>query len=164
MKYTPNYNLKKPGDEDNVLVGDLNDNMDTLDEKLKEAVDDLGRTSDSLEAHIQDKDNPHEVTVKQIGAATVGDPIILTFPASGWALQSNKTFTQSIACAGLKTTDNYRSRVEPVGNSSDPGAQELTDAAYACINYAACNEDGFLFLRCKTKPKVNFNVAVVIIR
>lgn len=164
MEYTKNYNLKKPGDQDNVLVGDLNENMDTLDEKLKETMDGLDLTSDSLKSHIQDKDNPHEVTVKQIGAATVGDPIILTFPASGWALQSNSTFTQSIACQGLKATDNYRSRVEPVGNENDPEAQELTDAAFSCVNYAACNQNGYLFLRCKDKPEVNFNVAVVIIR
>ena len=35
MEYTPNYNLKKPGDQDNVLVGDLNENMDTVDATMK---------------------------------------------------------------------------------------------------------------------------------
>lgn len=29
--YTPNYNLKKPGTSDNVIIGDLNGNMDLLD-------------------------------------------------------------------------------------------------------------------------------------
>lgn len=35
MEYTTNYNLKKPGDQDNVLVGDLNENMDTVDATMK---------------------------------------------------------------------------------------------------------------------------------
>lgn len=37
--YTENYNLKKPGIEDNALIGDLNDNFDIIDEKIKEAAD-----------------------------------------------------------------------------------------------------------------------------
>lgn len=39
MEYTPNYNLKKPGDQDNVLVGDLNENMDTVDATMKKLSD-----------------------------------------------------------------------------------------------------------------------------
>lgn len=35
MEYTTNYRLKKPGDNDNVLVSDLNENMDKVDQELK---------------------------------------------------------------------------------------------------------------------------------
>lgn len=34
MQYTTNYNLKKPEGTDPVLVGDLNDNSDTIDGAL----------------------------------------------------------------------------------------------------------------------------------
>src|SRR5690606_16579765 len=36
MKYTSNYNLKKPEGTDIVNIDDLNDNADILDQKLKE--------------------------------------------------------------------------------------------------------------------------------
>ena len=35
MNYTPNLNLKKPAKTDPVLIGDLNDNMDILDQEVK---------------------------------------------------------------------------------------------------------------------------------
>lgn len=35
MEYTTNYKLKKPGDQDNVLVGALNENMDKVDTTMK---------------------------------------------------------------------------------------------------------------------------------
>ena len=34
MKYTTNYNLKKPDDNDNVLISDLNGNADAVDAAL----------------------------------------------------------------------------------------------------------------------------------
>ena len=45
MQYTTNYNLKKPEGTDPVLVGDLNDNSDTIDgalENLNTAIGGLG--------------------------------------------------------------------------------------------------------------------------
>jgi hypothetical protein len=35
VNYTPNLNLKKPDRTDLVLIGDLNDNMDILDQEVK---------------------------------------------------------------------------------------------------------------------------------
>jgi len=37
--YTTNYNLKKPAASDYVSVGDINDNMDTLDTTIKSVSD-----------------------------------------------------------------------------------------------------------------------------
>ena len=34
MTYTENYNLKKPDLDDPAKIGDINDNMDTLDEVI----------------------------------------------------------------------------------------------------------------------------------
>ncbi len=39
MNYTPNLNLKKPAKTDPVLIGDLNDNMDILDQEVQDIRD-----------------------------------------------------------------------------------------------------------------------------
>ncbi len=39
MNYTPNLNLKKPAKTDPVLIDDLNDNMDILDQEVKNVRD-----------------------------------------------------------------------------------------------------------------------------
>ena len=41
MKYTSNYNLKKPEGSDTVNIDDLNDNFDVIDQALKNHEDDL---------------------------------------------------------------------------------------------------------------------------
>ena len=42
--YTTNYLLKKPTTTENVLVSDINDNMDIIDTKLKQAIDGRNET------------------------------------------------------------------------------------------------------------------------
>ena len=39
MNYTPNLSLKKPAKTDLVLIDDLNDNMDILDQEVKDIRD-----------------------------------------------------------------------------------------------------------------------------
>ncbi len=48
--YTTNYNLKKPAENDFILVGDFNDNADIIDAELKKrpVVDDDGKLPESL--------------------------------------------------------------------------------------------------------------------
>ena len=41
---TTNYNLIKPGLSDNVDIGDINDNMDTIDTTLKTIADSVPTT------------------------------------------------------------------------------------------------------------------------
>lgn len=48
MNYTPNLNLKKPAKTDPVLIDDLNDNMDILDQEVKDVRDIL----DNLEVPV----------------------------------------------------------------------------------------------------------------
>lgn len=89
MTETTNYKLKKPGDSDNVRVDVLNGNMDVIDRELKQRAvlgpdgkvpdeqlpkmdyDSAGAAAavqESLNTHTQDKQNPHDVTARQIGA------------------------------------------------------------------------------------------------
>lgn len=62
MKYTENYNFRKPEDIDPVDIQDLNYNADAIDGKLKEI-------EDWEAAHLQ-ASNPHSITPALIGAET----------------------------------------------------------------------------------------------
>lgn len=92
METTKNCSLKKPGQDDFYDVQDFDDNMEILDEhigalespayeeskELKElesgepylsAFGKIKKAVGALIAHIGDKDNPHGVTLAQLGAA-----------------------------------------------------------------------------------------------
>jgi len=62
MRYTENYNLKKPEELDPVDIQDLNYNADTIDGKIKEI-------EDWQVNHLQTS-NPHNITTELIGAET----------------------------------------------------------------------------------------------
>ena len=62
MKYTQNYNLRKPEDTDPADIQDLNYNADEIDGKLKDI-------EDWEAAHLQ-ASNPHSITPALIGAET----------------------------------------------------------------------------------------------
>ncbi|MEA4813902.1 MAG: hypothetical protein VB112_03200 [Oscillospiraceae bacterium] len=96
----------------------------------------------------------------------INSPVTVTFGTSGWALNSTTgAYEQSVACTGLLTTDDQRTRVEPVGNASDPDAQAMTDEAYACVDYFACTTNGQLYARSPdAAPTVAFQVRVIIER
>ena len=83
MKYTQNYNLRKPEDTDPADIQDLNYNADAIDGKLKEI-------EDWEAAHLQ-ASNPHGVTAEQVG--TYDKTAIDLKDAS--TLQAAKDFTYS---------------------------------------------------------------------
>lgn len=85
MTYTENYNLKKPDTNDYVSPAAFNENADAIDAKLKEHDD-----------HAAAKDNPHEVTAAQVGAAEASH----THNAS-----TDLTGTLPIAKGGTGATD-----------------------------------------------------------
>ena len=69
MEYTTNYNLKKPGDQDNVLVDDLNENMDTVDATMKKLSD--GKANlDPDTGKVPDNELPDDLFLKLIGGTT----------------------------------------------------------------------------------------------
>ena len=58
MDYTPNLNLKKPAKTDLVLIDDLNDNMDILDQEVKNVRDIIDQevqdVRDVIDQEVQD--------------------------------------------------------------------------------------------------------------
>lgn len=60
MTTTENYGLKKPESNDYVSIDVINENMDAIDEKLKENAD-----------HSSNASNPHKVTKSQVGLGSV---------------------------------------------------------------------------------------------
>lgn len=69
MKTTTNFNLPKPEADDFYDVEQFGKAMDMLDKKLKDLVDNVKKATD----HADNKENPHEVTKKQIGLENVED-------------------------------------------------------------------------------------------
>lgn len=60
MTTTENYGLKKPDGNDYVAIDVINENMDTIDQELKNQSD-----------HASSKSNPHGVTKSQVGLGNV---------------------------------------------------------------------------------------------
>lgn len=99
-------------------------------------------------------------------SVVVRAPVICTFTTAGWTANGTNTWTQTVNCAGLLATDDYRTRVVPVGNATSSDEQAQTDAAYMMVNRFSCDADGKLTARvyATAKPAVDFQVAVVICR
>ena len=55
MKYTPNYGLKKPEQDDFYNVDDFNENADIIDQKLKENADAIVAHQNKMESLIKIK-------------------------------------------------------------------------------------------------------------
>ena len=71
MKYTSNYNLKKPEGTDVVNIDDLNENADIIDQKLKELEDGVHNAP------------PNSVNDSAIGTRTPDQTQVPTSPGSG---------------------------------------------------------------------------------
>lgn len=69
MQKTENYGLNKPESTDFYDVEHFNNNMDVLDAKMKEIEDKAD--PETLQGHIGNKENPHEVTKSQVGLGNV---------------------------------------------------------------------------------------------
>jgi hypothetical protein len=82
VNYTPNLNLKKPDRTDLVLVDDLNDNMDILDQEVKDIRDIL--------------DN--------LGSPVYHTTLTATLNTGGWT-GTNPPFAQVQAVSGILATD-----------------------------------------------------------
>ena len=89
MKYTKNYQFKKPDSDDAYDIQNENDNMDLIDETLKNTVDNVGielnaallelrnaianaqailesLVDSKIATHTANKNNPHSVTLAQV--------------------------------------------------------------------------------------------------
>lgn len=97
MKYTANFNLKKPDLEDYVDVADLNENMDSVDEIV-------GKLEQTVATHFTDDEK--RIKVKQG----------ITILATGWTLNSRTKlyeynlndadiFATTVVDVNIKVTD-----------------------------------------------------------
>ena len=87
MKTTKNYGLIKPEPAEYYDVEQFNQNMDVLDEKIKE----IAKETTDFTAHVGSKNNPHGITAAQIGALT-GSKVKnnLTTEESGYVLDARQ--------------------------------------------------------------------------
>lgn len=101
-------------------------------------------------------------TVNQALAGILRKPIQATLTVSGWAAVTGG-YTQSVAVAGLLTTDDTRTRVDPV--RSESGSQ-ANDEAFACLQepgaYVGCRQNGYLYCRVVNKPTAAIKLQVTI--
>ena len=101
-------------------------------------------------------------TVSQALAGILQKPIQATLTVSGWTAVTGGD-TQSVAVAGLLTTDDTRTRVDPV--RSESGSQ-ANDEAFTCLQepgaYVGCQQDGYLYCRVVNKPTTAINLQVTI--
>ena len=105
---------------------------------------------------------PEDPTVNQALAGILRKPIQATLTVSGWAAVTGG-YTQSVAVAGLLTTDDTRTRVDPV--RSESGSQ-ANDEAFACLQepgaYVGCRQNGYLYCRVVNKPTAAIKLQVTI--
>ena len=69
MKYTPNYGLKKPEQDDFYNVEDFNENANIIDEKLKEIEDEI-ENIDAPVTSVNEKTGDVVLTADDVGAET----------------------------------------------------------------------------------------------
>ncbi|MEG0473154.1 MAG: hypothetical protein RR588_12545 [Solibacillus sp.] len=92
MKYTTNYKLRKPERDitppDAQDINDLNANADIVDGKIKDCMngidvlDNSKATKVEIAAHIDNKNNPHNITKSQIGLGNVDNTADVNKPIS----------------------------------------------------------------------------------
>lgn len=101
-------------------------------------------------------------TVNQALAGILRKPIRAKLTVSGWTAVTGG-YTQSVEVAGLLTTDDTRTRVDPV--RSKDGSQ-ANDEAFACLQepgaYVGCLQNGYLYCRVVNKPTTVIKLQVTI--
>ena len=59
---------------------------------------------DAVKNHVDDKNNPHDVTAEQVGAATKPITLILALSSSSWSASGNR-YTQSVTATGVTANE-----------------------------------------------------------
>ncbi len=118
MRYTENYNLKKPEELDPVDIQDLNYNADVIDGKLKEI-------EDWETAHLQ-ASNPHSITPALIGAETPAG----AQQKANQAETNAKSYADTAADSALSSAKDYANTVTNNAlNSAKSYADTVTNSA-----------------------------------
>lgn len=71
MQNTTNLNLNKPEESEKIDLELLNQNMDIIDQSIKNISDNFDNVEMELNGHIRNTQNPHEVTKSQLGLEKV---------------------------------------------------------------------------------------------
>jgi hypothetical protein len=115
LKYTQNYNLRKPEDTDPADIQDLNYNADAIDGKLKEI-------EDWEAAHLQ-ASNPHSITPALIGAETPTG----AQQKANQAETNAKSYADIVTNSALNSAKDYADDVLESANShTDQVASDLS--------------------------------------
>lgn len=101
-------------------------------------------------------------TVSQALAGILQKPIRAKLTVSGWTAVTGG-YEQSVAVEGLLTTDDTRTRVDPVRSES---GYQASDEAFACLQepgaYVGCRQNGYLYCRVVNKPTAAIKLQVTI--
>lgn len=134
MKYTQNYNLRKPEDTDPADIQDLNYNADAIDGKLKEI-------EDWEAAHLQ-ASNPHSITPALIGAET---------PAGAQA-KVNAHEQKVAPHSGHETPDGAQTKANAAASAALGSANSYTDAVAEVLE-KRIDDNQALAIRTAVKPE-----------
>ncbi len=119
MKYTANYNLKKPDESDVVNVGDLNDNVDIIDTELKKIYDKANNITVPVTS-VNNKTGDVVLNANDVGAET---PSAAQNKANA-ALSAAKSYTDQEVTSLSNTVNNKVDKVAGKGLSTN----DYTDA------------------------------------
>lgn len=145
MKYTANYNLKKPEGTDIVNIDDLNENADIIDQKLKELEDDVYNAP------------PNSVNDLAIGTRAPDQTQVPTSPGSGTLSQILSWLANRIKAITGKTNwwDAPPTTLQAAKTHMDAAAphsgHETPAGAQAKANAAEANAKGYTDTHAGTK-------------
>jgi hypothetical protein len=115
--YTTNYGLKKPLGTEYYNIDDHNQNMDIIDTELK-------NTNNTINNHLADKANPHQVTATQTGALVSVDGV----SNAGGNIDL-------VAGANIAITpDNTNKKITIAGTGTWPNADKVDSLHFRVLN------------------------------
>jgi hypothetical protein len=131
MKYTANYNLKKPDYTDLADIADINTNMDTIDTKLKENADNLTshtntNASTLAKGHVQLSDS---VSSTSISLAATANAVKKAYDKAKEAFQSasdGKTGIASVIGSPATSGDTFSTLQGHIQTAKNTMATNLT--------------------------------------
>jgi len=145
MKYTPNYGLKKPEQDDFYNVEDFNDNADIVDEELKEL-------NDKVDSHLAEN-----ATLSALGHVKHG--IINVTLDTTWS-GTSAPFSKTVTVSGILTTDTP---IIDIVMSGTYATDEARQEAWGYI-YRAVTANGSITFYATEKPTVSLPIQIKVVR
>ena len=124
MNYTTNYDLRKPEGTDYYNVEDFNRNADIIDSEMSRLVTIASSSNVNIQSHINDMNNPHNVTKNQIGLSEVDN-------------KSSETIRNELTLQNVVTALGYRP-VSPT-DTIDNGGVEREGMKFQVVHDTSSN-------------------------